>query len=149
MTCEQTISYWIIPTDAAYDEGTVKFFRKIVSEMNVFGFRSTRVGKGLKGGDRLCFYAGPKGIIADARAASPISYDPKLISSLYPYVFRIENVSLYLENPIKMDSSIRRVLDAFRGKDAEGQWAWFVQTAHKISEHDFRILTNRPSHITS
>jgi hypothetical protein len=143
MPREKTISYWIIPTNAAYDEGTEKFFRKIVSEMNVFAFRSARVSKSLKPGDRLCFYASPKGIIADARAASFITNDPMLISSLYPYVFQIDNVSLYIEKPVRIDSSTRRVLDAFSDKDPNRQWAWFVQTAHRMSEHDFRILTNK------
>lgn len=33
-------------------------------------------------------------------------------------------------------------MDAFKGRDAAGPWACFVQSTRRVSEHDFEILAN-------
>jgi hypothetical protein len=59
----------------------------------------------------------------------------------YPWVFGLDSVKLYLDNPIVIDSSLRSDLDAFQNRDPNKNWAWFVQSTCKVSKHDFEILT--------
>lgn len=59
----------------------------------------------------------------------------------YPWVFDLKDSNLYFENLTIIDAELRAKLDAFKGKDPnESNWAWFVQSTKKISEHDFKLL---------
>lgn len=145
MSSRKEISYWIFPVSATPDDGSEKIFRALLTEKKMFGLsrqsgnRTTMV----KPGDRICFYTGRKGIIADALVSSPIVQDSSKVSLFHPYAFGIDDVSVYIENPIPLDSSTRKKLDAFKGKDPNGIWGWFVQIGRLINKHDFDILTNR------
>jgi hypothetical protein len=142
MSQSNSTSYWIIPTDAGYDEMTMKSFLRLL-ENKIFGFQSLSMGRAkLTIDDRICFYSARMGIVADARVSSKPILDRSIIGPFYPYIFGLEDVSVYVENPKKLDSSLRRRLDAFSGKDPEALWSWFIRIAHKVTEHDFKILTN-------
>jgi hypothetical protein len=111
-------------------------------------FRSGTPGRTLlREGDRLCFYEAGVGVIAEATVASkpelryvPFNPDPER----YPWAFKIKNVRYFFDNPVVLrDAELRSRLRAFKGKDANGPWAWFVQGTHLVSEHDFKILVRR------
>jgi len=48
---------------------------------------------------------------------------------------------VYENNPVIIDAELRQKLDAFRGKDPNKSWAWFVQATRKINKNDYGILT--------
>jgi len=54
---------------------------------------------------------------------------------------RVQEQQVYAQNPVVLDGTIRQNLDAFKGRDPDKPWAWFVQATRKITEHDFRALT--------
>ena len=84
-------------------------------EKKVFGFKSSLERRNpIKPQDRLCFYTAKLGIIADSVAVSSPVNDPTVISPFYPFAFAIDNVSLYIQNPINLDSSLRKKLRCFQ-----------------------------------
>ena len=100
--------------------------------------------KQIKPGDRICFYATTKGVVAHAKVATSSEKKPHPSvrhSEMYPWVFRTDAAKLYLNEPVVIDSDLRSRLDAFKDKDPSKSWAWFVQTTHKITKHDFDLLT--------
>lgn len=109
----------------------------------VFGER-TAGRNDLKPGDRICFYQSGVGVVAEAEVASlperknvPVARHP----DKYPWSFQVTNVRYFFEQPVILDAQLRAQLDAFKGRDPEGPWAWFVQGTHKVSDHDFVVLT--------
>ena len=100
----------------------------------------------MKPGDTICFYATGNGVVAHARLASlpERKLDRRIRQpERYPWLFRLDNVELYLNKPIVIDAAMRSGLDAFRGRDANKSWAWFVQATRKISPHDFKLLAGQ------
>jgi hypothetical protein len=100
-------------------------------------------------GDRICFYVGKQGVVADAEVlTSPRREAHGAV--LYPdknlFTFKLQNERVYLDAPVVIDAAARSKLDAFRDRDPGKQWAWFVQSTHGISENDFDILTERRNH---
>jgi len=98
----------------------------------------------LKQGDYICFYSTGKGVIAHAQIASRAERKehPKVRhSERYPWVFHVKDIHLYLENPTIIDSASRSQLDAFKNREPNKGWAWFVQAIRKITENDFKVLT--------
>ncbi len=59
----------------------------------------------------------------------------------YPWVFEVEDVKLYLDEPIAVDAEMRSHLDAFKGRDPNKAWAWFVQATRRLADEDFHALT--------
>ena len=47
----------------------------------------------------------------------------------------------WLPEPVPIDETMRSKLDAFQGRPPAANWAWFVQSTSRLSEHDFRLLT--------
>lgn len=66
-----------------------------------------------------------------------------LNSEEYPWAISMDKVRLYIEKPVVIDEKMRAQLDAFKGRDPEQTWAWFVQANRKISPHDFELLTGK------
>ncbi len=62
---------------------------------------------------------------------------------LYPWTFHLDEVNLYLNDPIIIDAPLRNRLDSFKGRDPNKSWAWFVQATRKITRHDFELLTSK------
>lgn len=64
-------------------------------------------------------------------------------SEKYPWVLDLKDAKINYENPIVFNTSARAKLDAFQDKDPTTTiWSWFVQCTRKVSENDFKILSN-------
>jgi len=102
--------------------------------------------KTLKPGDWLCFYASGIGVVAHAQVASHPEHKPsKVINDpkRYPWTFRLQRPSLYLERPIVIAAALRGRLDAFKGRDPKASWSWLVQGTRQLNQHDFLVVTGQ------
>ena len=102
---------------------------------------SARLGPG----DEICLYQKGVGIVSRAILASErqtnrLSYP----FEQFRWAFRIRDYKMFLDKPIVISHDLRAILEAFSGKSLT-RWAWFVQSAHSVSEHDFNLLTNHDS----
>ncbi len=111
--------------------------------------RSTPNRKSMGERDHVCFYATSVGVVAWGRLAS--LPDELVTAEEWPEptpmegeVFKVplEDVH-WLERALTIDDDVRRRLDAFADKKQSPNWAWFVQTTRRLSEHDFLLLTGR------
>ena len=140
-------SYWIFPVKSIGDMTTEEIVRTLVETEKVFAFGPRSFGRRrLRSGDWMCFYASRKGVIAHAQVASEPIQNPlsKVLDPLsYPWTFSVKKVVLYPEKPVPLNPDTRSRLDAFKNRnpDTAKWWNWFVKTPHKISEHDFKVLT--------
>jgi hypothetical protein len=138
-------SYWLTPVKSDEEETADECIQCLVGEEKIYAFGERTPGRRhIKPGDYICFYSAGKGVVAHAQIASQPEHKkhPRVRhSERYPWVFRVKNVHLYLENPIVIDAALRGKLDAFKKSDLNKAWAWFVQATRKITEHDFKILT--------
>ena len=145
VSIEGEVAYWLTPVKSHEEETAEECISILVGEERIYAFGERNPGrKHIKPGDRICFYATGKGVVADARVVSrpernphPKVYHPEK----YPWVFRLGNATFYIDEPIVIDAEVRTRLDAFQDRDPNRPWAWFVQATRKISEHDFSILT--------
>jgi hypothetical protein len=137
--------YWITPVKSVKGETAEECIRNLVGEVGIYAFSAGTPGrKRIKPGDRICFYATGKGVMADAKVTSypENKRHPKVRSSeKHDWIFRVGDVRLYLDSPVAVNESLRRRLEAFNGKDATTNWAWFVQATRRTTEHDFEVLT--------
>jgi hypothetical protein len=138
------VAYWLTPVKSD-DKGTAEeVIRTLVGEEKVYAFGERTPGrKRIKPGDRICFYATAIGVVAHAEVASAPEKKthPRLRHpERYPWMFRLNKVILHLKKPTVIDVSTRSRLDAFRGRDPNRPWAWFVQGTRSISGHDFDVL---------
>jgi len=145
VSIEGEVAYWLTPVKSHEEETAEECISILVGEEQIYAFGERTPGrKHIKPGDRICFYATGKGVVADARVVSRPQRDPHprvYHPEKYPWVFRLDNATLYIDEPIVIDAEIRTRLDAFRDRDPNRPWAWFVQATRKISEQDFSILT--------
>jgi hypothetical protein len=63
------------------------------------------------------------------------------MNARFPLAFRLNEVRVYTSNPIVIDVELRAKLEAFVGRDPSRGWSWFVVATHRISRHDFELLT--------
>lgn len=145
-TQEGEINYWITPVRDEEDETASETIQKLVGNLKIYAFGERTPGRKLiKQGDKICFYETGNGIVAHAivdslpkNQPSPDIRNPEL----YPWTFKLKEPRLYLDNPTIINKELRSQLDAFKDKDPNKLWAWFVQSTRKISEHDFNKLIN-------
>lgn len=108
-------------------------------------FRDRTPGrKSLKSGDQLCFYWSGVGVVAAAEVASVPERKPNPYTdeaNQYPWQFRIRHKRYFFDRPVIIDAPLRARLDAFKGKDPNNPWSWFVLAARILTSHDFEILT--------
>jgi len=107
---------------------------------------SENLKRKVKPGDWICFYATATGVVAHARVKSnPAQKHHPLVKhpEKYPYVFEVDAVSIYTENPVVLSAELRAKLDAFQGRDPSKRWAWFVQGTGRVTKHDFMLLTQQ------
>jgi hypothetical protein len=144
---EGEIAYWLTPVKSYPEETAEECIRILVGEEQIYAFGERTPGrKHLKPGDWICFYASGTGVVAHARVVSSLEKKPHhrvRHPERYPWVFSLDKTDLYLDEPIVIDAAVRSRLDAFRGRDLNKSWAWFVQSTRKITEHDFGILARR------
>jgi hypothetical protein len=139
------IQYWITPVKSTDEETAEECIKKLVGEERIYAFGDKTPGRAsIKIDDRICFYATTNGVVANAVVASLPERKPHAKvrnPEQYPWIFKLKEVKLYIENPIVIDAAFRANLDAFRDKDVVGRWAWFVQGTHRVSAADFGLLT--------
>lgn len=137
---------WLAPVKGDKNKSAEEVIQTLVGNEGIFGFgERTPARKRLRPGDLICFYAKGSGIVAHAEvASSPREMHRHRINMLskYPRAFSVKNVELYLNNPNAIDSVCRGRLEAFRDRDPNAPWGWFVLTTRRISNHDFKILTS-------
>jgi hypothetical protein len=104
--------------------------------------------KEIKAHDRICFYAKRTGIVAEAVTASKAEYSVpgdlhEYSLGKYSWAFKVESPRFFFEQPIIIDSNIRARLEIFKDRDLSNprSWVWLVQGTHRLSQHDFRLLT--------
>ncbi len=147
LTTEIDTSYWLTPVRSD-DEGTAEDnISTLVQTEHIYAFGERTPGRRhIKPGDWICFYATTKGVVAHARIVSAPRKESRPSvrhADRYPWIFDLKEESLYLDNPIIIDAALRATLDAFKGKDSNKNWAWYVQATNKISKHDFNVLTRK------
>jgi hypothetical protein len=141
--------YWLTSVKSD-DKGTAEeVIKSLVERDHVYAVGEEAPGRKLiKPGDWICFYASGKGIIAHARVISRPENKPHPTlrhSEKYPWTFHLDSVAMYPEAPVVINADMRSQLDAFRERDPNYSWGWFVQTTHKLTEHDFNILARLQS----
>ena len=142
-----TANYIITPTRADEESTGAETIQRLVGQKGIYAFgERTPCRRDIRVGDWICFYATTVGVVAHARVASlpekrshPAIQDP----DNYPWVFDLSEVSLYTKNPVVIDAPLRSQLDKFKGRDADKNWAWFVQATRRVTQHDFRVLTRQ------
>lgn len=147
LTAEGETAYWLAPVGSDEEHTAEQEIQTLVGKEHIYAFGDRAPGrKRLKAGDQICFYATAKGVMAHARVASPpaLGAHPKIRHpDKYRWLFRLDNVKLYLDQPIVIDSGLRGRLDAFKDRDINQSWAWFVQATRSITAHDFGVLTGQ------
>lgn len=138
-------SYWLTPVKGDKEQSAEDVLQNLLGQHGIYAFGEKTPGrKRLKVGDRICFYAAGKGVVAHAVVSlAPEKQVHPMVkyADKFPWVFKVENVELYLNSPIAVDAKMRSHLDAFKGKDFNKAWAWFVQATRRLTEQDFKVLT--------
>jgi hypothetical protein len=137
--------YWLTPIKGDEEETAIDCIQHLVAKHGIYAFGERTPGRRhVKQGDWVCFYANGKGVVAHASVSAPPENKPDQRvrhPQDYPYTLHVQDQHFYAENPVVVDATVRQQLDAFRGRDPDKSWAWFVQATPKLSEHDFRVLT--------
>jgi hypothetical protein len=140
-----TDAFWLTPVKDHETETAIECVKNLVGKHSMYAFGERTPGRThMKQGDWICFYAAGDGVIAHAKLTSAPEKKPDnrvVHPQDYPYTVRIQEAKLYADEPVFVDASVRQRLDAFKGRDPDRPWAWFVQATRKITEHDFRALT--------
>jgi hypothetical protein len=142
----ENANFWLVPVREADS------IKRLIVEGNIWAYGINTPGRQLiKPNDWACFHLSEYGIVAHAKV---LTYPekmrhPKVKDPVqYPWVFSLGNISVYLQDPIKISEKIRRQLDAFKDDDLISKensirrWGWFVLNNKNISMQDFNILTN-------
>ncbi len=141
---EGEAAYWMTPVASDEKQAAEDVIKTLVGQQKIYAFGERTPGrKHLKAGDYICFYATGIGVVGHAKVTSAPEKKPHPSvrhPERYPWVFRLDNAKLYLEKPTIIDAELRTRLDAFRGRDPNKSWAWFVQATRSVTENDFKIL---------
>lgn len=139
------VKYYLTPV-ASDDTYTAEELIKKLLGAGIYAVSENSLGRKVKPGDWICFYATGTGVIAHARVKSPPvqKYDRRVkYPEKYSYVFELDSVSIYTEKPVVLSAELRAKLDAFQGRDPSKRWGWFVQGTGRITKHDFMLLTRQ------
>ena len=143
----QEAAYWLTPVASDDKQMAEEVIQTLVGDSGIYAFGERTTGRGkLKPRDWMCFYASGKGVVAYARVSSMPEKKPHQKvrhSDKYPWVFQLTQSVLYLDNPMVIDFETRTMLDAFKDRDPNQPWDWFVQGTRAINEHDFQIVTRQ------
>lgn len=144
-TSTETVNYWLTPVKADEKNTAEDMVKILVGQEKIYAFGERTPGrKRIKPGDWICFYATTNGIVAHAQVDSypEKMAHPKLNNpDKYPWVFRLKNTQLYIDEPVILDESLRSKLSVFKNRELKQSWAWFVQATRQIGKEDFEILT--------
>lgn len=138
------INYWLSPVSSKEGISAEEVIQKLVVEEGIYAYGKRTPGrKFIKPGDWICFYATGKGAIAHARVLSRPEYNPHprvKNSEKYPYTFKVDEATLYLDNPKFLNLEIRKKMDYFQGKNPEYRWGFILQATRKVTPHDFKLI---------
>ncbi len=138
-------AFWLTPVKSSDEETAEECISRLVNKDHYYAFGERAAGRRhMKAGDRIGFYATTKGVVAHATLSSPPKKKPRPDGSTsedYPWICSLKDVNLYLNKPVAIDAKLRPQLDAFKLRNPGQAWAWFVQATHKITSHDFELLT--------
>ncbi|RME03787.1 MAG: EVE domain-containing protein [Deltaproteobacteria bacterium] len=139
--------YWLTPVYTDGPERVTDLVQTLLGKAKIYAIHERSPGRTrIKPGDEICFYVAQRGIVAHARvASSPERKTHRKIphSKSYSWIFRLSDVEIYFDDPVVLDAALRRRLDAFRERDPDHAWFWFVQETRSLSAHDFALLTRR------
>jgi hypothetical protein len=139
------VNYWLTPVRSEAEAAAEQIIQTLVAQEQIYAFGERTPGrKHLKPGDWLCFHASGKGVIAHAKVISKPEKKPHpkvRHPDKYPWIFRVGQAKLYVNNPVIIDAEVRAKLEAFQNRDLNKSWGWFVQATRSISRNDFNILT--------
>lgn len=144
-------SYWLTPASDKGDMTSKQVIHRLVGQDKIYGYGESTPGrKELAPGDKIAFYASGEGVVGHAEVAShpkkrDVPRDHLTIPDAeeYPYIFRLQNPVLHLDEPIVIDQEVRANLDAFEDSDPEAAWGWFVVSTSRLTKHDFEALTRQ------
>ena len=132
---------WIAPIAHQAAETVIE---TLVARKKNFAFSERSPAKKIQSGDWLCFYAARIGIVGHCQVnSSPERKALDGVDPKYCWVITLDNVRAYLDEPLVLNDGVRDRLDALRSFKEPHKWAGFVQVAHSITLHDFRILTRQ------
>jgi len=144
---KKEVTYWLTPVRGDEEHTAEECIKILVGEEKIYAFGERTPGRKYLGpGDLIGFYASGNGVVAHAKVASrpEKKTHPKIVHpEKYPWLFRLKDEKLYLDNPIIIDTSMRSALEAFHGIDPNRAWGWFVTSTRKLSENDFKLLTRQ------
>jgi hypothetical protein len=144
-------SYWVVPVAPRATRKAEQCLHDWLGA-GMWGLGESTPGrKAVRAGDWMAFYVGAKtgSVVAYAQVVGNLALlvtsaewpEPAPMERPYYKVPLAE--ATWLTPPVRIDSALRRALDAFQGKDADGNWAWLIQTTRKLSQHDFLKMTGR------
>ena len=97
--------------------------------------------RNVQANDKVCFYLASLGVSACATVKTGPILDPSVISDSYPWVVQLSEPRLFLKTPVGITEGLIRNSMHFLEEIPSARWSWFVEIAHKITEHDFKLLT--------
>jgi len=139
------VQYYLAPVASDDTHAAEECIKKLLGA-GIYAVSEKSLGRKVKPGDWICFYATATGVVAHARVKSPpVQKHHPLVKhpEKYSYVFEVDSVSIYTENPVVLSAELRAKLDAFQGRDPSKRWAWFVQGTGRVTKHDFMLLTRQ------
>jgi hypothetical protein len=130
------LAFWITPISE-------ERFKSLVVKRKIFGVGPSSPGRsGMRAGDRICFYVSGKGITGDATIETSPHFEPKAISPIFPITFKLKDVNVFPETPKILDAATVNKLEASKHRNPSSRnWGLFVRTLHRVSRHDFEVLT--------
>ena len=139
------VQYYLAPVASDDTQTAEERITKLLGA-GIYAVSENSLGRKVKPGDWICFYATATGVVAHARVKSPpVQKHHPLVKhpEKYSYVFEVDSVSIYTENPVVLSAELRAKLDAFQGRDHSKRWAWFVQGTGRVTKQDFMLLTRQ------
>ena len=140
-------NYWMVPASSRPGLSAEQCLKAWLGK-GMWGFGESTPGrKSMREGDWIAFYAVIRGVVAFAQIAGeanllvqPSEWPEPIPPNKPAYKIPLLNIT-WLKAPTKVDAEARAKLDAFQGRDPNGNWSWLVQTTRRLSQDDFKRLT--------
>jgi len=144
---DDNAAHWLTPVQSSDEETAEECIERLVGKEHFYAFTQRAAGrKHMKAGDRIAFYATSRGVVAHATISSAPQKKPRPDGSTveeYPWVCSLNDARIYINEPVAIDAHLRTQLEAFKERDPDQIWAFFVMATRKVSRHDFELLTRR------
>lgn len=142
-------TYWMAPASGRPGMSAEETLKAWLGK-GMWGFGESTPGrKSMREGDWIAFYAAGRGVVAFAQLTGeanllvqPSEWPEPIPQGGPTYKIPLRDVT-WLKSVNKVDAQARSQLDAFQGRDPNGNWSWLVQTTRRLSQADFKRLTLR------